>query len=148
MLLVHFIKLAACTGGVLFSPFHIECQSCCCGHFINSKRFGSFSVELKRGHCQGCTQRLYGESQGNHNDIISRKRCRTWFFLVLGSRIDLNRLGMDLVGISARLGEVWTGSLVIKYFDPDSPKLIDKAHENNENKRIQQTSVEFAGITN
>ena len=31
MLLVHFIKLAACTGGVLFSPFHIECQSCCCG---------------------------------------------------------------------------------------------------------------------
>ena len=52
-------------------------------HFINSKRFGSFSVELKRGHCQGCTQRLYGESQGNHNDIISRKRCRTWFSLSL-----------------------------------------------------------------
>ena len=46
-----------------------------------------------------------GESQRYHipetmQDVV---------FLVLGSRIDLNRLGMDLVGISARLGRYGRG---------------------------------------
>ena len=65
--MVRFIIMAACTV-----------EGCCPGHFTKSvshaveafykQWFGSFSVELKRGHCQGCTQGPYGETQGNHHD--------------------------------------------------------------------------------